>query len=184
MVLAQANLNPLSAVQEELNKRVHFYADKNQAGNLTTEDSIRWNAYKDALVVVSGLEERSPRKLSQRIDAIMDDLEAGTFTTERHTIPDENRLVSALQIFHNEKINDLYNKAEMERTDKRRSSRPNVFFGRDKRYLIRFHLFGRDWTLLDMKVRTIHWNAIVLVLWIFAPLVVLYFVMRRQLRKV
>jgi hypothetical protein len=184
MVLAQANLNPFSAAQEELNRRIHHYAEKNKAGTLTTEDGIQLDNAKDALGVISGLEERTPRKLAQRIDAIMEDLDAGTFSPSKHAVPDESRQISAEQVFDNQKIRDLFSKAEMERTDKRRSRRPNVFFGRDKLYLIRFHLFGREWTLLDMKVRTINWNAIVLCLWILAPLVVLYSVMRRQLRKV
>jgi len=190
MVLAQATLNPLAAAQAELNSRVRrilSLPEGSPAGassDLTAEQSIQLENTKEALVFISGLEERTPLKLSRRIDAIIDDLDAGTFTRERHLVPEEFRNVSVLEAFHNEKINDLYNKAEMERTDKRRTTRPNVFFGRDKAHAIRFHLFGRDWTLLDMKIRTMHWNAIVLFLWVLAPLVVLYFVMRRQLRKV
>jgi hypothetical protein len=114
----------------------------------------------------------------------MADINAGNFNADKHRVPDEYRIVSAEQVFENQKIRDLFSKAEMERTDKRRAQRPNVFFGRDKLYVIRFNLFGREWTLLDLKIRTLDMNRIVLVLWIFAPLIVLYFVMRRQLRRV
>ncbi len=148
------------------------------------QEELQWDDAKQALGLVSGLEERTPRKLAQRIDAIMADLNAGTFTAERHQVPDEFRLVSAEQVFDNQKIRDLYNKAEMERTDNRRSRRPNVFFGRDKLYVWRFNLFGEEFKPLDMKVRTLDWNAIVLALWVLGPPGILYFVMRRQLRKV
>ncbi len=114
----------------------------------------------------------------------MADLDAGTFNTEKHTVPAENRKVSAEQVFENQKIRDLFSKAEMERTDKRRTRRPNVFFGRDKQYTWSFHLFGREWKPLDLKINTLDLNAIVLLLWILAPLVLLYFVLRRQLRRV
>ena len=184
MVLAQATLNPFSAAQEDLTQRILYFADKNKARSLSVEENVRWAAAKDALTKISGLEERTPRKLAQRIDAIMADIDAGTYSPEKHTVPEEYRKVGAEQVFDNQKIRDLFSKAEMERTDKRRSQRPNVFFGRDKNYVSRFNLFGREWTSLDMKVHTLDWNKMVLLLWILAPLGVLYFVLRRQLRRV
>jgi hypothetical protein len=182
MVIAQANLNPLSVAQEELNNRIRRII--NPPRDLTPQEEVQLEDAKQALAVISGLEERTPRKLAQRIDAIMADINAGNFNADKHRVPDEYRIVSAEQVFENQKIRDLFSKAEMERTDKRRAQRPNVFFGRDKLYVIRFNLFGREWTLLDLKIRTLDMNRIVLVLWIFAPLIVLYFVMRRQLRRV
>ena len=189
MVLAQANLNPLSAAQEELNARIRQIVTppdgaSSSARELTPQEAGQLDNAKQALAIISGLEERTPRKLAQRIDAIMADVKAGTFSPDKHTTLEENRIVSAEQVFDNQKIRDLFSKAEMERTDSRRSQRPNVFFGRDKLYVIKFNLFGREWTLLDMKVHTLDWNKIVLVIWILGPLVVLYFVLRRQLRRV
>lgn len=191
MVLAQANQNPLSAAQDELNTMIHRLIAQpagTPAGapprELTPVETIRLNHAKDALVIISGLEESTPRKVAERIHRIMSDVHDGTFAPDKYDVPDDYRKVSAEQIFDNQKIRDLYNKAEMERTDKRRSQRPNVFFGRDKLYVMRINLFGREWTLLDMKVRTTDWNAIILGLWILAPLFTLYFIMRRQLRRV
>ncbi len=191
MVLSQANLNPLSIAQEELDTRIRRLISPpegarqgNRTRDLSPWEAVQLDNAKQALAIISGLEERTPRKLAQRIDAIMADVRNGTFTSERHTVPDAYRVVSAEQVFDNQKIRDLFSKAEMERTDSRRSKRPNVFFGRDKHYLIRFNLFGREWTLLDMKVHSLDWNKITLVLWILAPLIVLYFVLRRQLRRV
>jgi hypothetical protein len=191
MVIAQANLNPLSIAQEELNNRIRRMVNPPKDAppgtttrNLSPQEEVQLEDTKQALAVISGLEERTPRKLAQRIDAIMADLDAGTFNAEKHRVPDEYRIVSAEQVFENQKIRDLFSKAEMERTDNRLAQRPNVFFGRDKLYVIRINLFGKDYTILDMKIRTLDLNKIVLVLWILAPLIVLYFVMRRQLRKV
>lgn len=183
MVLAQATLNPYSHAQEELNARI--WRMINPPGRvLSPQEEVQLEDAKQALATISGLEERTPRKLAQRIDAIMADVDAGSFNAEKHRVPDEYRVISAEQAFDNQKIRDLFSKAEMERTDTRRAQRPNVFFGRDKLYVIKFDLFGRQWTLLDLKIRTLDMNKIVLVLWVFAPLLVLYFVMRRQLRKV
>jgi hypothetical protein len=191
MVIAQANLNPLSVAQEELNNRIRRLVNPppnappgTTTRNLSPQEEVQLEDAKQALAVISGLEERTPRKLAQRIDAIMADIDAGTFDAEKHRVPDEYRVVSAEQVFENQKIRDLYSKAEMERTDKRLAQRPNVFFGRDKLYVIKFNLFGREWTLLDLKIRTLDMNKIVLTLWVFAPLAALYLVMRRQLRKV
>ena len=190
MILSQANLNPLSAAQEELNSRIrHLVAppDGAPAGTrreLSARESVQLDDLKQALAIISGLEESTPRKLARRIDAIMADLDAGTFNVTKHTVPEENRKVSAEQVFENQKIRDLFSKAEMERTDKRRTQRPNVFFGRDKQYTWSFNLFGREWKPIDLKIKTLDLNAMALVLWIFAPLALLYFVLRRQLRRV
>jgi ABC-type multidrug transport system ATPase subunit len=183
MVLAQATFNPYSHAQEKLTGLI--WRLTNPPGRmLSAQEDVQLRDAKDALACVSALEERTPRKLAQRIDAILADVEAGSFSMDRHVVPDEYRIISAEQAFDNQKIRDLFTKAEMERTDVYKSQRPNVFFGRDKLYVIKFNLFGREWTLLDLKIRTLDLNKIVLVLWIFAPLAALYFVMRRQLRKV
>jgi ABC-type multidrug transport system ATPase subunit len=184
MVISQATMNPFSAAQEEITSRIHRLPPANK---LTPEQSVQLDDLKNALALISGLEESTPRKLIRRIEAIMSDLDAGTFNVEKHTVPDANRKLSAVQVYENQKILDLYNKAEIVRMDSRippHEPKPNVFFGHDKQYTWRFNLFGREWTPLDLKIKTVDLNTIVLVLWIFAPLVMLYFVLRRQLRRV
>src|SRR5213079_3652066 len=42
--------------------------------------------------------------------------------------------VTAEQIYVNQKVSDLISNAEMEQSDYRRGSRPNVFFGAQKHY--------------------------------------------------
>jgi hypothetical protein len=68
----------------------------------------------------------------------------------------------------------------MERRDFRRKTQPNVFFGSEKRYTLR--LFGH--TLIDLKTDTLSLNGTMIVLWIFLPLILLWLVLRRQLRRV
>ncbi len=187
MVVAQATQNPLSAAQEELNNRMRRLIAPGPDGArkvLSPQEEVQLEDAKQALTVVSGLEERTPRKLAQRIDAIMADIDNGTFNAEKHRVPPEYRTLSAEQVFENQKVLRLFSKAEMERTDNRLKQRPNVFFGRDKRYVIKFDAFGREWTPLDLKIHTLDMNRIVLILWILAPLLVLYFVLRRQLKRV
>ncbi|MDB6069276.1 MAG: ABC-type multidrug transport system, ATPase component, partial [Verrucomicrobiales bacterium] len=105
---------------------------------------------------------------------------AGTYDPEAHEIRDRDRVVSAESIYENQKIRDLVIKAEMERSDFRRKTQPNVFFGHDKRYTLR--LFGR--TLIDLKTDTLSLNGTMIVLWIQLPLLIVWLVLRRQLRKV
>jgi hypothetical protein len=137
---------------------------------------------KDALVKVSGLEARSPADLVRSIQRIMDDTSRGTFDPDAYRFGSET--VTAEQIFENQKIRDLISKAEMERTDKRRKSRPNVFFGREKRFIMEGQWLGRSWQPLDFRSSTIPLNAAILAAWILLPLVILFLVLRRQLRRV
>lgn len=187
MVLAQANHNRFSSAQEEINTRIRRLIAPHPGGGsreLTARESVQLDDLKQALAIVSGLEESTPRKVSNRIDAIMADLDAGSFSVEKHTVPEDHRKVSAEQVFENQKIRDLFSKAEMERTDKRRTQRPNVFFGREKQYTWKFTLFGREWKPVDIKIKTLDINALSLLLWNLLPLVALYYFLRRQLRRV
>jgi hypothetical protein len=112
----------------------------------------------------------------------MDEVNASAFDPDSHRPGDVT--VSAEQIFENQKVRDLISKAEMVRTDKRRKSKPNVFFGREKRFIWEGDAFGRHWQPLDFRSSTIPLNAAILGIWIVGPLVILYLVLRRQLRRV
>jgi hypothetical protein len=116
------------------------------------------------------------------IDRIMAETSLGSFDPDDYRFGSET--VTAEQIFENQKIRDLISKAEMERTDKRRRSRPNVFFGREKRLIIEGQWGGRTWQPLDFRSSTIPLNAAILAAWILLPLVILFLVLRRQLRRV
>jgi ABC-type multidrug transport system permease subunit len=177
MVLTQGNSNPLAAAQEALNQRIRTLTSY-QSLNTGQETSL--NQAKEALVKVSGLEERNAAALYRRINSIMDSVTDGTYDPASHEVRERDRVVSAESVYENQKIRDLVSKAEMERRDFRRKTQPNVFFGSEKRYTLR--LFGH--TLIDLKTDTLSLNGTMIVLWIFLPLILLWLVLRRQLRRV
>ena len=183
LVLTQGNHNPLTAAQDALNDRIKRLSEELRAPGLPDPDKEKQlSQAKDALVKISSLEERSVPALFRRLQRIMQEVETGTFDPDAHR--PGNVTVSTEQVFENQKIRDLISKAEMERTDKRRTTRPNVFFGREKRFRLRFDAFGRTWTPIDMRSDTMPLNAVILAAWILLPLLLLFVVLRRQLRRV
>lgn len=183
IVLTQAYHNPLNAAQDALNDRIKALSTTLAATTGPAPEMEKaLSMAKDALVKVSGLEARSPADLVRSIQRIMDDTSRGTFDPDAYRFGSET--VTAEQIFENQKIRDLISKAEMERTDKRRKSRPNVFFGREKRFIMEGQWLGRSWQPLDFRSSTIPLNAAILAAWILLPLVILFLVLRRQLRRV
>jgi uncharacterized membrane protein HdeD (DUF308 family) len=81
---------------------------------------------------------------------------------------DANGPVTADQLYVNQKVSDLISRAEMEQTDYRRGNKPNVFFGLEKRY------FG-------IAVGVFIFNTAVLIVSTLALLVVLHWILRKQL---
>ena len=77
-------------------------------------------------------------------------------------------VVTAEQVYVNQKVSDLISNAEMEQSDYRRGSRPNVFFGAEKRYL-------------GVKVSVFVFNTTVLVGSTLGLLGLLFWILRRQL---
>ena len=177
LVLSQANYNPLAAAQDELNQLIRTLTSYQ---SLSPGQEEQLHHVKEALVKVSGLEERNPNALYRRIRTIMDSVAAGRYDPAAHEVRERDRVVSAESVFENQKIRDLVSKAEMERRDFRRKTPPNVFFGNEKRYTLRVSGF----TLIDLKTDTLSLNGTMIVLWILFPLLVLWLVLRRQLRRV
>jgi ABC transport system ATP-binding/permease protein len=68
----------------------------------------------------------------------------------------------------NQKVSDLISNAEMEQSDYRRGTRPNVFFGAEKRYL-------------GARISVFTFNTIVLIGSTVGLLGLLYWILRRQL---
>jgi hypothetical protein len=71
-------------------------------------------------------------------------------------------------LYINQKVSDLISNAEMEQNDYRRGGKPNVFFGAQKRYL-------------GLKFGVFTFNTAVLVGSTIALLVLLLWILRRQL---
>lgn len=172
LVLAQSKLNPYNQAQDEIDDLVHQLSGKS---TLTPGEEYTLQQLKEALAMVSGLEERNADAVERRLERIMDEVKNRSFDRANFppkSYPPDTPLSTAEEIYQNKKILDLVHKAEFERTDIRNKGyRPNVFFGKRKQY------FGEEHNTLLA-------DAIVLSVFTVVPLIGAYIALRRQLRRV
>ncbi|MEM9481329.1 MAG: ATP-binding cassette domain-containing protein, partial [Verrucomicrobiota bacterium] len=173
MVLSQDRLNPLARRQSELEDvineiRVIPLEERTEAQN------EKLNVVKEALSIVSSLSAPTAAEIQELLAKVDRDIAASQIDYEDY-LPDESvpydDLVSVIDIYENQKIRDLTTKAEMEREDKYRIEKPNVFFGVKKR------LFGTE-------METLRLNGSVLVVITISLMVVVWLTLARQLRRV
>jgi len=164
LIVAQAKLNPLTRRQERAQREIdRLVAVKEQS----PENGQRLADLKEALAVLSGLEEKSAKELDRYL-AIIDRTLDGERAFHRDDFADAVGPVTAEQLYINQKVSDLISNAEMEQNDYRRGGKPNVFFGSQKRYL-------------GLKFGVFTFNTAVLVGSTIALLVLLLWILRRQL---
>ena len=163
MIVAQAKLNPLTLRQDWANDEIQKLAPKAN----TLGQRARLNDLKDVLALLSGLEGRSTREIEHYLK-LVDPVIAGKQKFDPSLFREAKGPVTAEQLYVNQKVSDLLSKAEMEQNDYRRSKRPNVFFGPEKRYFgIKFGMFTFD--------------TIVLIGSMLGLLVLLHWILRKQL---
>ena len=163
LVVAQAKLNPLTRRQDRANNEIQSLAPRAH----DPASSKRLDDLKEALAVLSGLEGKSASEVDhylKLIDPVLD----GKKPFERSLFKEAAGAITADQLYVNQKVSDLISNAEMEQSDYRRGSRPNVFFGAEKRYL-------------GMKANVFAWNTMVLVGSSLGLLGLLHWILRRQL---
>ncbi len=163
MIVAQAKLNPLTRRQDRANEEIQKLAPKASTPGLRS----RLNDLKDVLALLSGLEGRSTQDVDRYVK-LVDPVLAGKQKFDAALFKDAKGPVTAEQIYVNQKVSDLLSKAEMEQNDYRRGKKPNVFFGLQKRY------FG-------MQFGVFTFNTIVLVASTLGLLVLLHWILRKQL---
>src|SRR5438105_742269 len=164
MVVAQAKLNPLTSRQERAQREIDEIVAKHRQD---PTEGKRLDELKEVLAVLSGLEAKSADELDRylkQVDLVLD--RKGSFDPKM--FKEAKGEVTAEQVYVNQKVSDLISNAEMEQSDYRRGSRPNVFFGAEKRYL-------------GVKVSVFVFNTIVLIGSTFGLLGLLYWILRRQL---
>src|SRR5213594_500341 len=166
MIVAQAKLNPLTRRQDRANDEIQKLAPKVN----TPEQRARLNDLKDVLALLSGLEGRSTRDVDRYLK-LVEPVLAGKQKFDASLFKDAKGPVTAEQIYVNQKVSDLISKAEMEQNDYRRGKKPNVFFGLQKRY------FGISFGVFTF-------NTVVLVTSTLALLVLLLWILRKQLEVV
>ncbi len=165
MIVAQAKLNPLTKRQEEAQRQIDTIVARRES---KPGDSKRLDDLKETLAVLSGLEAPTVRALKQYLGTI-DRVLAGKAAFDRAAFSQANGPITAEQLYVNQKISDLIANAEMEQSDYRRGGKPNVFFGAQKRY------FG-------MTVSVFAFNTAVMVGSSFVLLLMLLWILRRQLQ--
>src|SRR5438128_858401 len=164
LVVAQAKLNPLTRRQERAQREIDRIVAQHRQG---AADSKRLDDLKETLAVLSGLEAKSAGELDRYL-GLIDQVLDRKRPFERSLFKSALGPVTAEQLYLNQKVSDLISNAEMEQNDYRRSSRPNVFFGPEKRHL-------------GIKVGVFFFNTIVLIGSTLGLLGLLHWILRRQL---
>jgi ABC-type multidrug transport system ATPase subunit len=165
LVVAQAKLNPLTRRQDRAQREIdRIVADKKP----DSAQNKRLDDLKETLAVLSGLEAKTASDLDHYL-SLIDQVLDRKRRFNRETFKDAVGPVTAEQLYLNQKVSDLISNAEMEQSDYRRGTHPNVFFGAEKTYL-------------GMKVNVFAWNTTVLVGSTLALLAFLQWILRRQLQ--
>lgn len=133
-IISQAKLNPLTRSQEMLENRIQALINLPKGAEMTAKQRDELDFTKQALAVVSGLQDEDADKLATRLKRIQAGIAAGKLDPDLLEQAHWKKSVSAEDIYVNRKVLDLVTKAEMERQDYRRKTTPNVFFGTEKTY--------------------------------------------------
>ena len=134
MILCAARHNPVSRLQADFDYSARVLASRR---DLDAEGERRLRAIKDARPYLQGLEARTPKAVELGLKHLQGTLETGTLDREflKSLAPLQGCEVFRPQdLYVNQKIQDLYTRAEMERLDYRSGTAPNVFFGARRTY--------------------------------------------------
>src|SRR6202140_32332 len=164
LIVAQAKLNPLARRQDRAQREIDQIVAEHRQDPAATK---RLDDLKETLAVLSGLEAKSASELDYYL-GLVDKILDSKRPFERALFKGAIGPVTAEQLYLNQKVSDLFSNAEMEQSDYRRSSQPNVFFGPEKRYL-------------GIKVGVVFFNTIVLIGSTLVLLGLLHWILRRQL---
>ena len=135
--------------------------------------STRLEDLKDTLAMLSGLESGSETEIAKRLKRVDKIIDGGPL--DASGLRSRTTGFTAERLFTNQKVNDLVSKAETEQSDYRRTDEKghlrlvNVFFGPLKR-------------ALGVTMSVFAFNALVLIGTSVFQLVILYALLRRQLR--
>jgi ABC-type multidrug transport system ATPase subunit len=190
LIISYANHNPLTSLQNQLNKRILALATKD---DFTPEDKKKLNQARDVLAALTGLEAESPAKIREALGELRHQMRSGeplNLSIFKTAAADSKTKVNPGQLYVNEKVNLLFMAAKAEQADYRnKNSRfPNVFFGEKKEFSIDWSMplpGGKEYQIKhDRMVETIPLDLGVLFLFGAAAMVVLYFSVRLRTRWV
>ena len=194
IVIAQATRNPLAVAQDTLQRRIDAIVKELPPPPAKDPPDLaeKLSDTKQALALVSGLEGRSPEHVERRLKAIMKALDGPDFDPESDEFSGKAgpKPVSAGQLYSNQKVWDLFNKAEVERLHDGHREPPNVFFGLKKYIGLKAPEEVSSWeptrALFEWgrEVATLRLNLFVLGFFCVACLAALFYSLRRRLTSV
>ncbi len=200
VIISHAELNPASSLTNYIETELNEIGSIPVSEKLSDEEATRLANAKDALAIIHGLEGTSPEDVSQKVKDIRQGLINRDFDPEPFFEPvtpkKGGRIYTAEQIYVNEKVWRLFNRAEVERRDYRKEERPpNVFFGRMRQYPLPFSLPWNPFAPAPDKkgdpprndliqVDTLHLNILAMGMFVIVALVSLEMNLSRQLRRV
>lgn len=198
VIISQAKLNPYTDTQEDLENRIQSLINLPKDVPMTAEQNEELTITKQALAAVSGLQDLNADDVSNRLNAIRKGLSKRQLDPQQVMMKGKKG-VSAEEIYVNRKVLDLVTKAEMEREDYRRESSPNVFFGTMKTYPLlqssvpeeksgstiknTRNTVHKPW-YVELRVSTLWFNFLVMLVSLVGIIVVLDYSLRRQLSRV
>ena len=194
IIVAQATRNPLAVAQDSLQRRIDTIVKQlpPPPAKDPPELAKKLDDTKKALALVSGLEGRSAEHVERRLKAIMAALDQPNFDpdSDEYSGKAGPKPVSAGQIYSNQKVWDLFNKAEVERLHEGHREPPNVFFGLKKYLGLKAPEEISSWAPAQKifgwgkEIGTLRLNFAALGLFCLGCLGALYYSLRRRLTSV
>ncbi len=184
VIITHAEHNPASELTAYIESFIEEFSLIPLEEELSPEQKERLYQFKQALAVIHGIKAESPRKVSQQLRNIRKSLESGTFDPEPFygTTSDEDRTYTVSELYLNGKVQDLFNRAEVERQDYRKvNNPPNVFFGVERQF--RFPR-SSDTPLISFEIETLKLNLIAMATFVIVAFFLLRGSLKRQLQKV
>ncbi|MDF1659721.1 MAG: ATP-binding cassette domain-containing protein [Verrucomicrobiales bacterium] len=185
VIIKHADHNPASRLTNFIEKEIRAFSEIPLDQDLTDEQEERLYQFKQALAVIHGLEGRSPGHVSRQLNQIRASLRNGTFEPEPYfeAAANAEKKYSAGDLYLNEKVQDLFNRAEVERQDYRRQDNPpNVFFGQERSF--RFPPNSKDPWAGPFQIETLKLNLMAMGTFILVAFILLRMSLKRQLKKV
>ncbi|MDG2122766.1 MAG: ATP-binding cassette domain-containing protein, partial [Verrucomicrobiales bacterium] len=190
IVISQANQNPVAGALAAINSTVDELKVKPE---LDKSERQLFDRAKQALALIAGLEADEPQQLRRMLRRIHQQLDNRSINLKKFPLPETDTPVSADEVYINQKIRDLVDKAEMERTDYRDAREQNVFFGTQRTFeKPEFLITAVDGAPPESSpttpddvfvVRTLDLNRAVLILFIAVSLTALFLTLRRKLTR-
>jgi ABC-type multidrug transport system ATPase subunit/ABC-type multidrug transport system permease subunit len=183
-IILHADHNPARELTNYIEGQIQEYSLIPLDQKLTEEQEERLYQFKQALSVIHGVKAASPREVGRQLSRIRRDLEAGAFDPEPfYDAPvGVGKTYSVGELYLNNKVQDLYTRAEVERTDyRRRNNPPNVFFGAERGFRLPADA-EEPW--IAFGIRTIHLNLLAMAAFVLVAFFALRASLKRQLQKV